>query len=66
MSRLSFKAFCIEKYADYKSIPSNEVFTLFEKNGILKMLDEDYDVLHGHGFDYVIHDIEQIVGSGGL
>jgi len=66
MSRLSFKTFCIEKYADYKSIPSNEVFALFEKNGILKMLDEDYELLRGHGFDYVLHDIDQIVGNGGL
>ena len=42
-------------------MPGNKVFTLFEKNDILKMLDEDYDVLHGHGFDYVLHDIEQIL-----
>jgi hypothetical protein len=40
---------------------SNEVFLLFEKKGILKMLDDDYDVLHGHGFDYVLHDIDQIL-----
>jgi hypothetical protein len=63
MSRLSFKTFCIELYADRKSIPSDKVYTLFEKNGIIKMLDEDYDVLHGHGFDYVLHDIEQIIGK---
>jgi len=25
------------------------------------MLDEDYEILHGHGFDYVLHDIEQIM-----
>ena len=66
MSRLSFKTFCIEKYADYKSVPSNEIFRLFEQNNILKMLDDDYDILHGHGFDYVLHDIEQIMENGGL
>ena len=66
MSRLSFKAFCIELYADKKSTPSNEVYALFEKNGILKMLDEDYDILHGHGFEYIIHDIDAIIGNGGL
>ena len=66
MSRLSFKTFCIELYADHKSIPSNEVYTLFEKNNILAMLDEDYDILHGHGFEYVINDIEAIIGNGGL
>jgi len=42
MSRLSFKTFCIELYADHKSIPGNEAYTLFEKNGILKMLDESH------------------------
>ena len=61
MSRLSFKAFCIELYADRKNIRSSEVFSIFEKNGIIKMLDEDYDILHGHGFDYVFHDIDQIL-----
>ena len=66
MSRLSFKTFCIELYADHKSIPSSEVFSLFEKNGILQMLDDDYDVLHGHGFEYIIHDIEEIMENGGL
>ncbi|MDR0444077.1 MAG: DUF3791 domain-containing protein [Treponema sp.] len=66
MSRLSFKAFCIEKYADYKSMPSNEVFTLFEHNGILQILDNDYDVLHGHGFEYVIQNIDEIIGNGNL
>ena len=66
MSRLSFKTFCIEKYADQKRIPSNEVFALFDKNGVLQMLDEDYDILHGHGFEYVIQDIDKILENGGL
>ena len=66
MSRVSFKAYCIELYADRKSIPGNEVYNLFDQKGILKMLDEDYDILHGHGFDYVLHDIEQIIENGGL
>ena len=29
------------------------------------MLDEDYDVLHGHGFEYIIHDIDKILEDGG-
>ena len=66
MSRLSFKTFCIELYADHKSMPSNEVYTLFENNSILQMLDDDYDMLHGHGFDYVIQDIDKIINNGGL
>lgn len=66
MSRLSFKAFCIELYADHKSIPSDQVYTLFENNGILKMLDDDYEILHGHGFEYVIGSIDEILENGGL
>lgn len=65
MSRLSFKTFCIELYADHKFVPSNEIYTLFENNGILQMLDNDYDVLHGHGFEYVINDIDTIMERGG-
>jgi hypothetical protein len=40
------------------------VYKLFESKGILKMLDDDYDLLHGHGFEYVIHDIDQIIENG--
>jgi hypothetical protein len=61
MSKLSFKLFCIEKYADKKNIKSHEVFSLFEKNGILQMLDQDYELLHGHGFEYMINDIDEIL-----
>ena len=63
MSRLSFKAFCIEKYADYKSIPSNEAYKFFEENDVLTMLDRDYDVLHGFGFEYIANDIDQYISS---
>lgn len=64
MSKLSFKLFCIEKYADRKNLLSNEVYRLFEDRGILQMLDEDYEILHGHGFEYVIGDIERILEGG--
>ena len=58
MSKLSFKSFCIEKYADYKSMPSNEVYRLFEENGVIEMLNRDYDILHGFGFEYIVRDID--------
>jgi hypothetical protein len=64
MSKLSFKLFCIEKYADKHNIPSNEVYKLFDGKGVLEMLESDYDVLHGHGFEYVIGDIERFMEAG--
>ena len=47
MSTLSFKAFCIEYYAAHIGRPSNEVYALFERTGLLNLLDEDYEDLHG-------------------
>ena len=63
LSKLSFKAFCIEKYADYKSMPSNEVFKLFEEKGVIDMLNRDYDLLHGFGFEYIVRDIDRYING---
>ena len=63
MSKLSFKTFCIELYADYKSIPSDKVYAIFDKKGVLKMLDEDYELIHGFGFQYIINEIDQFLGG---
>jgi len=63
VSRVSFIAFCIEKYADYKVIPSNEVYKLFAENGVLEMLKDDYEILHGFGFEYIVRDIERFLGG---
>ena len=63
MSKLSFKTFCIEMYAEYKQIPSNEVYKIFEDKGVLEMLDRDYDILHGFGFEYVVRDIDEFLGG---
>jgi len=63
MSKMSFKTYCIELYADSKHMPSNEVYELFEEKGVLKMLDEDYEQLHGLGFQFAIGEIEQFLGG---
>jgi hypothetical protein len=61
MSELSFKIFCIEKYADYKSVPSNEAYALFKEKGVLEMLDRDYEVLRCFGFEYITKDIDEFL-----
>jgi len=66
MGKLSFKTFCIELYAEYKNIPSNEVYKIFEKEGVLEMLDRDYDILHGFGFEYIVRDIDRFLGGEGV
>lgn len=59
MSRLSFKSFCIEFYSDYKGMRSNEVYGLFEKEGVIELLDEEYDDLHGFGMEYLVRFIDE-------
>ena len=54
MSTLSFKAFCIEYYAAHIGRPSNEVYALFEQTGLLNLLDEDYEDLHGMSMEYLM------------
>lgn len=59
MSTLSFKTFCIEYYAAHIGQPSNEVFTLFERTGLLNLLGKDYEDLHGMGMEYLMQFFDQ-------
>jgi hypothetical protein len=52
-------------YAKDKNIAGIEAYRLFKEKGILNMLDQDYEVLHGFGFEYVINDIDECLRNGG-
>ena len=55
VSTLSFIAFCIENYADHVKKPSDEVYRLFKREGLLQLLRDDYADLHGMGAEYMVH-----------
>lgn len=59
MSKLSFKTFCIEHYSHHIRKPSNEVYSLFEKEGVLELLTTDYEDLHGMGMEYLMQFIDE-------
>ena len=63
MSKLSFKAFCIEFYSEYKGISSDKVYKLFENEGILELLDTDYEDLHGMSMEYMVKFIDDYLGG---
>ncbi len=63
MSKLSFKAFCIECYSKHISKPGNEVYALFEKEGLLDLLDSDYEDLHGMGMEYLMQFFDEYLGG---
>ena len=51
MSKLSFKSFCIEYYAKHAGITGVAAYALFDKSGLTKTLDDDYEDLHGLGWE---------------
>ncbi len=62
MSKLSFKAFCIENYADYSENTSDKVYELFKETGLYKLLDEDYADLHGMGIEWLCQYFDKYLG----
>ena len=58
LSKLSFKIFCIENYAEYKNVNSSQVYELFEKTKLMELLDSDYEDLHGMGLEYLMQFID--------
>ena len=41
-----FVSFCVEAYANAKGMSGSDVFRLFDSCGLVRYLDEGYDVLH--------------------
>ena len=58
MSTLSFKAYCIENYAEYKNASSSMIFNKFEKSGLLAHLEDDSMGLYGQSALYLYGLIE--------
>lgn len=58
MSKLSFQTFCIEFYSHHTGMSSNEVFSLFQREGVFRLLDEDYEDLHGMSMEYMMQFID--------
>lgn len=63
MSKLSFKTFCIEFYSNHIHKSSDQVYELFKKEGVLELLDTDYDDLHGMSMEYMVQFIDEYLGG---
>lgn len=64
MGTTSFKAFCVEFYAAHVGKTGPEVYAAFEKSGLLKELDRDYEDLHGLGMEALMQLFDQWLGKG--
>ena len=38
------------------------MYRIFEKSGLLQLLDEDYEALHGMSMEHMMHFIDQYLG----
>ena len=48
-----FVIMCVELYAQHIDKPSNETYFLLLTNGLLDLLRDDYEDMHGFGFEYI-------------
>jgi hypothetical protein len=60
---LSFLTFCLEFYAEHTAIPSPEVYRRFTRSGLLDMLIDDYEDLHGMSFEYLMQFFDDYLGG---
>lgn len=63
MSKTSFTAFCVEFYANHVGKTGPEVYAEFEKSGLLRELDEDYEDLHGMGMEALMQMFDEYLGN---
>ena len=64
MSKLSFKTFCVELYAEHIQKDSTEVYALFVQSGLLELLDSDYEDLHGMSMEYLMQFFDEYLSGG--
>ncbi|WP_462377939.1 DUF3791 domain-containing protein [Emergencia timonensis] len=54
-------AACIEFYSNHIGMFSNEVYALFERGGVLKLLEDEYEDLHGMSMEYMMQFIDDSI-----
>ena len=61
--RARFVSFCIEQYARVKNMSTEDVVNLFEKYGITEHFCEFFEVLHTHGHNWLIEEIDEMINN---
>ena len=61
--RARFVSFCIEQYARTKNMSTEDVVSLFEKYGITEHFCEFFEVLHTHGHNWLIEEIDEMINK---
>lgn len=62
-NRAMFVSFCIEQYAKAKNITTEDVVNLFDQYGIAEHFCDFYDVLHTHGHQWLVEEIDKMIND---
>ncbi len=57
----SFVSFAIEQFKHQKGISGEEAMHLLSEAGVLEHLAEFYDVMHQHGSQWLIEEMEELI-----
>lgn len=54
MNKTTFIVFCIEYYSYHIKVPSSEVYTIFKKEELLSLLENNYEALYEMSMEYMM------------
>ena len=58
-----FLSFCIEQYKNKHQMPGEKVATLFEGCGVLSYLEDNFEVLHTQGHQWLLEEIDELINK---
>jgi hypothetical protein len=62
-NKKKFVVFAIEVYRNRKNMNGKTAIALFEKSGLLRYIEDFYDILHANGTEYLIADFADYLKS---
>ena len=54
MNKTTFIVFCIEYYSNHIRVPSNEVYSIFKKEDLLELLENNHETLYEMSMEYMM------------
>lgn len=58
-----FLVMCIEMYAKYKNKSGKEIYSILKERNAIKLIEEDYEDLHGMGSEWINNYIDSLLGA---
>jgi hypothetical protein len=56
-----FLSFCIEQYGKKHQLNGDEVVSLFDRYEVFTYLEENFEVLHTQGYQWLMEEIDELI-----